>query len=123
MIRGRKPKPLELRVIEGNRGKRPLPEAAPTATGEPVKPRWLKGAAARLWSEYAPLLPWLGRADSEALAWWCSLAAEFAADQRMLAARISQMRTLAAELGMTPSARTRLGTIAGEPKKPNRYFA
>src|SRR5687768_12733153 len=123
MIRGSKPKPIELRVIEGNRGRRPLPAGVPAASGKPVKPRWLKGARARLWDEYAPLLPWLARVDSETLAAWCCLAAEFsAAPDRMLSARISQMRTLAAELGMTPSARTRLGT-QNESKEKNKYFA
>jgi len=82
----------------------------------------VKGSAAKLWAEYEPLLHWLSRADSETFAAWCSLTAEFAKDpERMQSARISQMRVLAAELGMTPSARTRLGAM-GEAKAPNKYL-
>ena len=71
------------------------------------------------------LLTWLAEADTETLAAWCALAAEFQKDTRsMTAARIGQMRTLAAELGMTPSARTRLGAIPRAPtKKKSPYFA
>jgi phage terminase small subunit len=123
MIRGTKPKPVELRIIEGNKSRRPLPDRAPTATGSPAKPKWLRGTGARLWAEYAPLLPWLGRVDSETLAAWCALSAEFQRNpENMNAARISQMRVLAAELGMTPSARTRL-IAPHEPKEPSKYFA
>ena len=130
MTRGPKPKPVELRLIEGNRGKRGIPEDVPQAEGKPVKPAWLKGRAAALWAEYAPQLHWLARVDSEMLAAWCALTAEFQKrPEAMTAARIGQMRTLAAELGMSPSSRTRLGVkpLSGNRKtddgKGSRYFA
>ena len=123
MISGRRPKPVELRVIEGNRERRPLPTDVPKAAGSPARPKWLKPLAATIWNEYAPLLPWLGRCDSEMLATWCVLAAQFSREQEAMdSARLGQMRVLAAELGMTPSARTRLGAQPRDPHKKNPYF-
>jgi phage terminase small subunit len=124
MIAGKRRKPIELRLVEGNKSKKPLPDAVPKAAGSPVKPKWLKGTAVGFWNDYAPLLPWLGRCDSEMLATWCVLAAQFAKYQAALdSARIAQLRVLAAELGMSPSARTRLGTPSHDPQKKNPYFA
>jgi phage terminase small subunit len=122
MNRGPKPKPFELRVIEGTAGADQDP-GLPTI-GVLTLPKWLKGAARKIWEEHAPLLPWLVRVDSETLATWCVLASEFHRDPHgMLAARISQMRTLAAELGMTPSGRTRIGNSQTSGKKDkDSYF-
>lgn len=122
MNRGPKPKPFELRVIDGtSAGHAP----GPAAEGGLTIPKWLKGIPKRIWEETAPLLPWLGRVDSETLAVWCCLATEFRKDPHgMQAARISQMRTLAAELGMTPSGRTRIGSSSRKPGKDGKtdYF-
>jgi len=117
-MRGRKPKPTFLHVVEGTlnvtrHADRPDTELP---AGRPVKPKWLKRRAARIWDEYAPRMVWLGEIDSAMLAAWCSLFAEFEADQAMSAPRISQMRGLAAELGLTPSARTRFRTDGDKTK-------
>src|SRR5688572_26555686 len=107
-IRGRKPKPVALRVIEGNRSRRPLPDGVPFATGKPVRPEWLSGRGAAIWDEHVELLPWLAQADSAFLAAWCALQAELEAGiADMTAARIAQWRTLGAELGLSASSRTR----------------
>lgn len=50
-LRGPAPKPTELRRLEGNQAKRPLPEEAPYPSGIPEKPGTLSEAAAPIWDE------------------------------------------------------------------------
>jgi phage terminase small subunit len=117
-MRGRKPKPTFLHVVEGTLNATrhaDRPDTEPPV-GAPIKPKWLKRRAARIWDEYAPRLPWLGEIDSAMLAAWCSLYSELEADPTLAAPRISQMRGLVAELGLTPSARTRF-KADGEKKR------
>lgn len=94
--------------------------------GVPQMPRFVerRKSAARLWNQYAPILHWLTSADSSTFAQWCVLQAEFEKDPAaMTASRISQIRALAGELGMTPSARTRLGTNSGQKQSdPTKRF-
>lgn len=61
-MRGRKPKPTHLKIIEGNPGKRPLPkgEPRPDPTRAIVAPPVLGEAARALWDEMAPELIRLG---------------------------------------------------------------
>ena len=121
-MKGRKPKPTHLKVITGNPGRRPLNENAPQPTGRPIKPAFVRGRAAKIWAEYVERAFWLTEAESHILAAWCSLTAELEKDiDRMTASRISQWRTLAAELGLTPSSRVRLGQ-GGDKKNPAAEF-
>jgi hypothetical protein len=114
-MKGRKPKPTQLKVITGNPGRRPLNKAEPQPAGRPIKPQFLKGRPARLWIEYVDRAFWLTAAESHIFAAWCCLAVEFERDpDRMPAARIGQWRALTAELGLTPSSRSRLSV----PPKP-----
>ncbi len=53
-MRGRKPKPTYLRIIEGNAGKRPLNHDEPAPIGELVEadaPAWLTPAQRLLWRQ------------------------------------------------------------------------
>ena len=56
-MRGRKPKPTALKLIEGNPGQRPLnqnePKPKPVA---PKPPTWMSKGAKKIWKEYAPKL-------------------------------------------------------------------
>jgi phage terminase small subunit len=123
-MRGRKPKPTPLRLLTGNAGKRALPVNEPKPEGEVVRPRFLKGRAAGIWDEYAPELIRLGvltSIDAHTFAAWCALTAEFErAPTKMLAAKITQMRGLAASFGMDASSRTRLGT-GGKAKEADPF--
>jgi phage terminase small subunit len=128
-MRGRKPTPTHLKLVRGNPGRRPLNPSEPIPVGSAAKPKFLKGRAAALWDQYAPELMRLGVltvVDSHMFAAWCSLAAEFEKDPRMMtAARIGQMRGLAAAFGMDASARSRLSVkVDDQTKDPaDRYFA
>ena len=125
-VRGRKPKPAHLKLVEGNPGKRSLSVDGPAAEGRPIKVPKLKGRASKLWAEVVERCWWLAEADSYKLGMWCHLEAEFEQDPlRMIASRISQLRGLGSELGMDPASRVRLGTTDGKRKpktKAESYF-
>ncbi len=60
MSRGRKPKPTELKRVQGNPGKRPLPKNEPRPTKPVKKPRGMNRGAKKFWDEYAPEIERLG---------------------------------------------------------------
>lgn len=74
-IPGRKPKPTNLKVLEGNPGKRPLPKNEPKpAPIAPKCPAWLDSIGKREWKRVAPVLFRLGlltEVDGTALAGYC----------------------------------------------------
>ena len=108
-MRGRKPRPAGAHILAGTfrRDRHRLGEIR--ASGRPTQPEYLTGRAAALWSEVLPRLPWVVFVDGPMLGLWCVLQAELEADPvAMNSARISQLRSVAAELGMSPSSRTRL---------------
>lgn len=84
--RGRKPKPAELRKLEGNRGNRPIREAVKPEKGDrpPEVPQMLRGDARNEWKRVAPGL-WdlglltpidIGPLTAYCLAWGRAKAAE-----------------------------------------------
>ena len=78
-------KPPELHLLHGTvqPSRRPGKNAPKPAAGMPTKPRFVQGAAARLWKRLAPKLVEAGiltPLDGNTLALWCTLAAEFEAD-------------------------------------------
>lgn len=123
--RGPKPKNTVVRLVTGNAGHRPLPDAEPEADGRPVKPARLRGRSSTLWDEAVKRAPWLAAADSYKLHVWVALQAEFEkAPTRMVASRIAQLRALGSELGFDPSSRTRIGKGDGGKKADpaDKYF-
>lgn len=77
-MRGRKPKPTALRVIEGNPGKREINGAEPDAGPIGQAPSDLDGAALAKWCEMVQPGRWglvLTGADREQLAEYCRLEA------------------------------------------------
>jgi P27 family predicted phage terminase small subunit len=79
---GRPPKPVELKLIEGNRGKRRLEEPPKAAPGRPTAPSWLTDYAKAEWRYLVPILDELGlltRADRAVLATYCEAFAVFRA--------------------------------------------
>src|SRR5215469_9031306 len=116
-MRGRKPKPTFLRIVGGNAGKRPLPRGVPDAPGQAIKPETFTEPASALWDEIVGNAPWLGRIDGCKLHVFVELMCEFQrAPAEMTAARIGQLRGVGSDLGLDPSARTRLGTGGSQPK-------
>ncbi len=167
--RGRIPKPAELRLVEGNRGNRPIPEPVkPKATvNPPTPPSHLSAAAKTEWRRVARQLHKLGlltSLDRAIFAAYCQAYGDWADAQKALenyrktiinsglpagsvylaktsngnmiqnplvgvinTARRDMLR-FAAELGLTPSARTQIAS--SDPKPPpkkdtssGRFFA
>ena len=73
-MRGRKPKPTHLRLVEGNRGRRPVNQFEPKPQGNLIDPPgWFTPAQVHVWayaiaSAPAGLLKFL---DRETLGVWC----------------------------------------------------
>lgn len=81
---GRPRKPTALRVLEGNRGKRPLPQGEPVSPAGAVCPSWLSPAAREMWKLYAPTYEVMGclrQADTLAFANWMILEARIRAGE------------------------------------------
>ena len=133
--RGPAPKPTRLRIIEGNPSKRPLNRNEPKPEpSRPSCPRWLNVEAKKEWARIVPELSLLGlltNVDRLTLAGYCQAyarwrQAEEAIEkygmigkteggyvQQLPYVSIAQkslqlMKNLAAEFGLTPSARTRI---------------
>ena len=140
-IRGRKPKPTAMKILEGNPGKRPLNESEPIPPKGGVKcPTWLLPEAKKEWKRLAPALEAMGvltMADLSAFAGYCQAfarwkeAEEFISQhgtifktpsgyvQQVPQVSIAQqylkiMQSFCTEFGITPSTRARI--IAGDAK-------
>lgn len=133
-MRGRKPKPTNLKLIQGNPGQRPLNDAEPQPKNEmPKCPAHLTPEAAYHWEAIAPMLHRCGlltELDGDALAAYCESysrwvdAKEKIGKEPMMmtpngfpvmspywtVARQchDQMLKLLAEFGMSPSSRSRI---------------
>ena len=146
-VRGRKPKPSHLRVLQGNPGHRPIPkdEPRPSAT-RPSRPQWLLPEAKREWSRVVAELDNLGLltiVDRATLAAYCQAYGRAVEAEKVLAKSQEGMsyttnqgqkhplpeigiaerawqlvRAFAAEFGFTPSSRTRLAIPRSE-KEPD----
>lgn len=138
-------KPAELRLLEGNPGKRALPPPLPESPA-PTRPEWLPPEAKREWTRMARAVAPLGMlrlTDRAMLAAYCEAWADFVAVCRELASRplgsryvtvtekgnrmveplvtarksaFERLKIAAREFGLTPSARV---SIAPGGPKPN----
>jgi len=138
-MKGRRPKPSYLKIIEGNRGKRRLNDAEPRPAPAPLAaPAWLCASAKGAWDQYAPELQRIGvltLIDVPAFGALCTLAADVATEDdavrrtgaliksargRPMANPFLRLRDKHLELllrysenfGMTPSARSRVRVTA-----------
>lgn len=143
-VRGRKPTPTALKKLHGNPGKRPLPkgEPKPPAVDAVPAPRHLNAVAAAEWHRLVVQFRALGifsTLDAGLLESYCISYGRAVKAERRLArtggevitnvagnlvdnpwARVSQrerenMRKLAAEFGMSPASRPRIGREAADP--------
>ncbi len=110
-IRGNKPKPTRLKLITGNPGKRPLNDQEPEVIGPLGDPPrgWPAGAKA-LWHEMVECAPEgvLTKSDRHLIEIAVRLLAQFRAEAEVKPATAAQFRACLSEMGMTPSARSRL---------------
>jgi P27 family predicted phage terminase small subunit len=78
---GRKPQPTALKKLNGNPGKRPLPENEVTPTGKAGEaPEWLSEIGKRKWNEIKAILESINLvtdADRDFLAVYCDSYAEY----------------------------------------------
>lgn len=137
-MRGRRPKPTALKAIEGNPGKRPLPENEPKFSTRTTCPTFLDDDAKSCWRRLYPKLLQSGvlkAVDRDVLAAYCSAystwkkADEFLKKQKSQVyktaskvlkpwpqiairnAALDRMATYGAKLGIGPADRVRLAGI------------
>lgn len=135
---GRKPKPTELKKLDGNPGKRPLNLGEPTPTvKKPTCPAHLVGEARKEWNRMVKLLmalKLLTEIDRAALAGYCQAWARWIEAEKKIAddgmtietdkgnliqspyvgianQSMKQMRAFLIEFGMTPSSRSRVSVV------------
>jgi P27 family predicted phage terminase small subunit len=78
---GRKPKPIAIKILEGNPGKRPINGLAPNPDASaPKSPRWMSKEAKREWRRIVPHLARLklmSDLDVAVLAMYCETYAQY----------------------------------------------
>jgi P27 family predicted phage terminase small subunit len=144
-MRGRKPKPTRLKVIEGNPGHRPINGREPRPPqSQPSCPAHLSPTAKAEWKRLAQTLNKIGiltQVDRAALAAYCQSYGRWVEAERKLAEtpvllktpagyvqpspwlaiaskQLELMAKFMAELGLTPSARSRLAIRMPTGPKP-----
>ncbi len=143
-MRGRKPKPTALKLLEGNPGKRPVNDREPVAPdGVPECPDYLDDVARSEWFHTSSVLKDMGllsRADRAALAAYCVAYSRWVAAEAQVKKygtivkspakgfpmkspyltvadqAMESMRKFMVEFGLTPSSRSRI-------KVPNKSEA
>ena len=124
-----RPKPIELKLIEGNPGKRPLPDPIEKKYEGFDPPEWFDDNALDEWNRVLPELERMGvldNLDRSLLIVYCSLYSEFvraqaqslqgelemkqgAANWYSIAQKAADgMRKIAIEFGMSPASRCKL---------------
>ncbi len=132
--RGRKPKPTALKKLEGNPGKRPLNELEPMPSITMLRcPNWLEPEARKEWRRLAPVLINAGiltAADAVTFAGYCQAYARWREAEEHVTklgmiykdkttekvypnpyiaiarAAFTEVKSMAAEFGLTPATRT-----------------
>ena len=123
-MKGRKPKPNNLKVVQGNPGNRPMNEQEPVYNATVTDPpEWLTEAARPTWDRLAACLDMNGMltdASRDLLAVYCDLLTDYQVrrgkGEMPPMAQILRITSLAGELGFTPSAASRI--IA--PRRPGK---
>ena len=146
-MRGRKPKPRVLKLLEGNPGKRPLPPPDPSDRLLGRAPHGLTEGERETWRRVARECPWLRRADRALVELFCRSWLQLTvADRRLVTlvveggdlqmiaglqkmvdhARASCLRMLA-EMGATAASRARVLSAGGAVREGDpvarKYFA
>lgn len=137
-MRGRKPKPTRLKLVDGTRKDRINYHEPVTVMGLPRCPSHLDEEARKKWRQLAVDASWFARVDGDAVAMYCMswsrwLSAEAAVRQvgtvlksadggfyqnpylHVANKAMEQLQKLGAVLGLTPSDRSRLKLCGQEP--------
>lgn len=147
MTAGRKPKPTELKILQGNPGRRPLRQVrkAQTLQRTPSPPDWLTDIGRAEWRRVGKLLSKLQvltDSDLSALAAYCDAYSRWRKAREMIEEQgittetgsgnlkahpatvvvhqaMTEMRQFMVELGLTPSSRTRVNQV--KPNEPSEF--
>ena len=105
-IRGRKPTPTALKMLEGNPGKRPINKHEPIPPSGAVEcPSWLLPEAKMAWDRIAPMLMSMGLLtvlDVSALAGYCQSYAQWLEARENVTRNGVQIRNEAGKLQQNP---------------------
>lgn len=122
--------PTAFKKLAGNPGKRPMNEHEIKPTlGAPACPDFLTGDAREEWDRIVPELDRLGvltRVDNCVLVGHCATYGEIVgtikSGEPLKAALLSQMRSYAGELGLTPAARAKLAVPKRDDDDETAHF-
>ncbi|SPA17237.1 phage terminase small subunit P27 family [Cupriavidus taiwanensis] len=107
MQKGVRPKPTALKVIEGDRGHRPLPAKEPKLKAElPTMPKHLDGGARDEWARITTELQHVGlltQADTAILAMYCQAYSRWQRAERILSAMAERDPSMSAFMIKTTS--------------------
>jgi P27 family predicted phage terminase small subunit len=122
MPRGRPPKPIALKILDGNPGKRPIKESPQPTTSVPTCPAWLDKVAKAEWARITELLVELdlvAQVDRAALAAYCQAYAElqFATELLRKEGRVVEEAIVATAKRKKKGETERLLEVVGHKKK------
>jgi phage terminase small subunit len=125
-MRGRKPKPLALKILDGHQKSLTNFNEPKFPKGDITPPSWLRGLALEHWNELAQILKDAGLltvADRPALAQLCD---EYALSRRAKGAQLDKAkdryRRMLVEFGLTPSSRSRIRSSIAQAKDKLQTF-
>lgn len=140
-VRGRKPKPTALKILEGNPGKRPLNENEPKPPKANLRcPSWLEPEAKKEWKRLSVSLEAMGvltEADISAFAGYCQAYARWREAEEFISkhgsifqtpsgyvqqvpqvsiaqSNLKIMQSFCSEFGLTPASRSRIIAASGD---------
>jgi phage terminase small subunit len=122
MIAGQRPKPARLRVVQGNPGKRPINAGEPQSEPLTGPPKDMSAQHKAIWRQLVQAAPphVLKQADRFLVELTVLLLAQARASGADVSPGIAtQLRQCLAEMGMSPSARSRLSV--SEPAAANPF--
>jgi phage terminase small subunit len=122
-VRGRKPKPLALKILEGYQADRTNFAEPKLPSGSIIAPEHLNDLALKKWNELAPILSGAGMltaGDRDALEQLCDDYAIYRATGDSKAK--DRIRRLLTEFGLTPSSRSRIRSTLEPPKNKLSSF-
>ena len=148
-MRGRKPKPTKLKIVEGNPGKRAINQNEPKVMGTPRCPEHLDEEAKKEWKRMSKLLSKAGllaNVDKAQLAMYCQAWGRWVEAEEKLKKHgmivrapksgypmqspylaianqaMKQLQTSLVEFGMSPSSRSRINLNLADPEKTMRQL-
>lgn len=125
--RGARPKPANLRVVEGTHRKDrhgKEPEVAVSTESSPLpKPDFLTGNASAAWDRWIAPAFWLEWTRESAAIAFCFLWSEFRdSPDKFQSARHAQMRAYMSELGLTDERNRKTGDDGEKEDPADQYF-